>query len=106
MKNEIPITYVIAANTPSYYKQINKKDGTIVIHASNPYIGISRTPNTTAHVTDKNWGAVTDHRPIVFRVKAKLKLKDVRKRIAKSMFMSPMQWSRQSTHTSVARRES
>lgn len=88
-KKKISSTYVIVANTPTYYKLINREEGTLAIHSSNLDIGIRSSPNTTAHITDKDWGAVTDHRPILFTLKAKLRLKDRKKRKSKPKFFVP-----------------
>lgn len=97
--NRTPITYICAASVNSYYKVVYKKkkftgsrnEYTKVrtIYTSNPDIVITRTPDTVAHVQERNWGKVSDHLPVTFLVKAKLKLSDTRRRIAKSLFYCP-----------------
>lgn len=57
--------------------------------SSNPEISITRVQNTTALIEEKDWKKTTDHRPLTLKVPAQLKLKDVRKRIAKALFYSP-----------------
>lgn len=58
-------------------------------YTSNPDIGVARVPVTTAHVQQRKWGNVSDHRPVLFEVRASLKLRDMRKWIAKSLFDCP-----------------
>lgn len=64
-------------------------NGDTVTLSSNLDIRLSRSNDTKVFVADKDWGSVSDHRPIRFSVKAKLRLKDLRRQIAKSLFCVP-----------------
>lgn len=94
--NMIPNTYVlvIEAMVPTYYKIVNKDGGGTEVHSRNPDIGISRSPEPTAHIAEKDWGSITDHIPIRFTVKAKMDLKYMRKRITKSIVYVPKAFER------------
>lgn len=70
-------------NSATGYKKVR------TINTSNPDIGISRVANTTAAVQDEYWGQISDHRPVAFTMPVRLKLKDQRRRVAKSLFYCP-----------------
>lgn len=59
------------------------------MHTSNPDIGISRAVGTEEVVQKKEWGKKSDHRPVIFKVRTKLRLHGTRKRVVESMFYCP-----------------
>lgn len=86
---ETPNAYLVAAAVPSYHKVINSTRGGLIECSSNPYVGISRTADTTARAADRSFGKISDHRPVMFSVRTKVALKDTRRRVAKSLFYAP-----------------
>lgn len=86
-------TYIAAADTPSYFQIIKRKTKDkktkSVECSSNLDFGISRIQNTTVTVEPKHWEGISDHRPFIVKIPAKLSIKDVRKRISKALFHSP-----------------
>lgn len=81
-------TVIVAAKVPSYHKVVQKKKKGRVTHQSNPDIALVLTHEATAHVDPKDWGTVSDHRPFLLTVKAKLSTKAIMRRIAKYLFFS------------------
>lgn len=92
--NNTERTQVVAADTTSYFKVINKTDDKghtrQVELSSNPDIGITRIQNTVATVQDKHWQGISDHRPLILKIPCKVDITDVRKRIAKALFYTPV----------------
>lgn len=84
-----PRTYVLAADKPSYYKVITREGGKQETWSSNPDIAILRTHDATVYINERDWTGVSDHRPVTFTVKAKLKLKELKRRVAKSLLLVP-----------------
>lgn len=80
--------YVVAAKEPSYYRTVKHKGGTNSTQKSNPDLAIVRTHEATAYIDEKDWVAVSDHRPVVLFIKAEVKLKHSKRRVAMSLFFS------------------
>lgn len=40
-------------------------------------------------INTRDWGLISDHRPVLFTIKADLNLKELKRRIAKSLFFVP-----------------
>lgn len=80
--------YVLVAQELPFYKLITK-DGTCVALTSNPDIAIIQSQEADVRITTKNWDGVSDHRPVTFTIKDELKLKEIRRRVAKSLFIAP-----------------
>lgn len=75
--------YVLAANEPSYYKTVKKEGGNIAQYQSNPDKVIFRTHEATEHIEAKDWGVISNHRPVTSTIKAKLRMKELRIRVSK-----------------------
>lgn len=41
------------------------------------------------HVQQRDWGSISDHRPVRFEVRTTQRLQDMRKRVAKLLFYFP-----------------
>lgn len=87
--NQTPRTYVLAASESSYYKTVITSKAKIAHWTSNPDIALVRTHEAVDHIEAKDWGGVSDHHPVMFTIKAILKLKYMRTRVAKSLFLAP-----------------
>lgn len=88
--NRTQNAYVCVVDTAPYHNiRYTKKERKTVESKSNPHIGIARTNGIVATVQHKEWGIVSDHRPVLFMFPSQLIPKDVRKRVAKSIFYCP-----------------
>lgn len=56
----------------------------------NPEIPIVCTHEAPAYLNARDWGVFSDHRPVTYSIKARMKLKDTIRRVAKSLFFAPV----------------
>lgn len=96
--NKDPRAQVVVESEPSFLNRVRKDGVGYNTLKSNPDIAIVQTHEATAHVNTQDWGSISDNRPVTFTIKTELKLRELRRIVAKSLFFASTAIKESQTH--------